>query len=159
MSGEAIENFVEKFREIFGLGEVMEFPVVRFVEWVLPQVGITMSVVEDWELEGAYAVADTSKGVITVRNTVYEGAVKGNPRDRFTICHEIGHAVLHTPDRVEFARGDVPAYRESEWQANRFASALLAPRSLAMGLTVEQIEECFKISHEAAVIRYGNLHR
>lgn len=159
MSGKAIEEFVEEFRGLFGLEEVVEFPVVRFAEWCLPKIGISLEVVDDWELDDAYAITETGKGIIKIRQSVYEAAVKGSSRHKFTLSHEIGHAVLHTPDRVEFARGEVPPYRDSEWQANRFAAALLAPRSLAMGLTAKQIAERFNISSEAACLRYRELHR
>lgn len=159
MSGNAIEKLVEDFRGMFELSNVREFPVIKFLEWCLPSIGIETEIVEDWELSDAYAITDTAKGIIRIRNEVYEGAINGNRRDRFTICHEIGHAVLHTPDRVEFARGDVPPYRDSEWQANRFAAALLAPRNMAMGMTSQQIADTFGMSLEAATIRYNTLHK
>jgi len=41
-------------------------------------------------------------------------------RDRFSVAHEIGHLVMHKSD-------DVPAPKEVEAQANRFASAFLMP--------------------------------
>lgn len=159
MSGERIEEFVEEFRRIFGIEEVDNLPVLKFLEWFLFKIDIQMEIVYDYELPDAYAVADTKTGVIKIREDVYDMVYHDNPRHRFTVCHEIGHAILHTPDRVQFARGDVPTYMNSEWQANRFAAALLAPRNLAMGLTEQQMVEKFGISREAAHIRYETLHK
>ena len=159
MSGNAIETFVEEFRAMFNLEEIMMFPVIKFAEWILPTLGIELHVVDNWELEDAYGITETGKGIIKIREDVYDRAANDSPRDRFTICHEIGHAILHTPDRVEFARGEIPAYRDSEWQANRFAAALLAPRNLAMNMTAKQIEETFGLSAQAALIRYNDLHK
>ena len=56
-----------------------------------------------------------------------------NARARFSLAHEIAHVVLHGKQSDSFdlkaARnsGRVPAYRDSEWQANTGAAALLAP--------------------------------
>lgn len=47
-------------------------------------------------------------------------------RQRFDIAHELGHAVLHN--------GVVTGDRVTESQANRFASALLVPRSMMIKL-------------------------
>lgn len=157
MSGKSIEELVEDFREMFGLTDVVIFPVLKFLELALPQIEIDTEIVEDWELPDAYAITDTGKGIIKIRNSVYEGAYRGVARDKFTICHEIGHAVLHTPDRVEFARGSIPKYMQSEWQANRFAAALLAPRNLALGMMPVQMSNTFQISMDAANFRYQDL--
>ena len=61
----------------------------------------------------------------------------GNPRGKYTVSHELGHAVLHTDalirlaelnvsSRAAFHRGkaDHPAYFDTEWQANVFGGAL-----------------------------------
>ncbi|TWC74362.1 Zn-dependent peptidase ImmA (M78 family) [Pseudomonas sp. SJZ103] len=53
-----------------------------------------------------------------VRNTAKESAC----RQRFDIAHELGHLVMH--------EGVVTGDRVTENQANRFASALLLPRSM-----------------------------
>ncbi|MCU1486036.1 MAG: helix-turn-helix domain protein [Actinomycetia bacterium] len=48
-------------------------------------------------------------------------------RQRFTIAHELGHLVMHTP-----ARADELDVDDAEREANRFAGALLLPREAAM---------------------------
>lgn len=56
-------------------------------------------------------------------------------RDNFTIAHELGHFVLHyTPQRERFGEEDLPLIFARygtglmEWQANRFAAAILMPK-------------------------------
>lgn len=48
-------------------------------------------------------------------------------RQRFTIAHELGHLLLHTPERDRELEPD-----EAEKEANRFAGALLLPRDAAI---------------------------
>lgn len=47
---------------------------------------------------------------------------KSGERGRFDAAHELGHLVMH-------AESDTPRGREGETAANRFAAALLMPRS------------------------------
>jgi len=82
-----------------------------------------------------------------------------SPRFRWTICHEIGHLVLHrkldrklislekpafidTRTQLRFVRTAARSEREwVEWQANKFASGLLLPRPIVYTtLTEVQIE-------------------
>ena len=94
-----------------------------------------------------------------IRSDVYEGAVKGNPRDRFTLCHELGHYLLHQPGCVSYARGKVPAYQDPEWQANTFAAELMAPRDLVANMSIERIMKECGMSKQAATIQYNVIHK
>lgn len=85
----------------------------------------------------------------------------GNPRGKYTVSHELGHAVLHTDalirlaelnvsSRAAFHRGkaDHPAYFDTEWQANAFGGALLMP---AVGIFHLESESEGKLSaHDVA---------
>ena len=62
------------------------------------------------------------------------------------------------PERVSYARGDIPTYRNPEWQANTFAAELMAPRHLIKNLTVEEIMEKCGMSRQAATIQYNYCH-
>lgn len=65
--------------------------------------------------------------------------LRNGNRARFSVCHEIAHAVLHADRLVQITRIDhdrramlraeatTPAYASSEWQANAFAAAFLVP--------------------------------
>lgn len=71
-------------------------------------------------------------------------------RRRFVLAHELGHYALHRKLRVlrrdyvsddEESIGDVPAKRWMEWQANRFASALLMPQETIAGVIHDAFQE------------------
>ena len=67
--------------------------------------------------------------------TIYLSPYTTPLRDNFTLAHELGHFMLHyTPRRKEFDEDDLPLVFARygtgllEWQANRFAAALLMPQ-------------------------------
>lgn len=147
-------------REKVGWGKITYFPIVQFIEWVLcsDEGGIELEILPVEEMNSVYGLTNTNKNFLQIREDVYKGAVAGNPRDRFTLCHEVGHFFLHQPESVEFARGEVPKYRDPEWQANTFAAELMAPYSLIKDMTIEEIESTCGMSHTAAEIQYKQLH-
>lgn len=131
------------------------FPIVQFIEWILgdPDNDFDYEIVEANEME-EYGITNTSSNIMRIRRDVYDGAVKGNPRDRFTLCHELGHFFLHQPDCISFARtSDCPPYKNPEWQANVFAAELMAPYSIVKGWETEMISEKCGMSMQAAEIQ------
>lgn len=69
---------------------------------------------------------------IQVREDVYRGALEGKGRDRLTFAHELGHLLLHRNVETNVlhrksSEAQLPAYRDSEWQADCFGGELLAP--------------------------------
>ncbi len=154
LSLKAIREIVKRFRDMFGLQDVLYFPVVPFIEWCLPELGMDYEIVPISEMRNAYGVTHTGKNVMKIREDTYVGAISGNPRDRFTLCHELGHFLLHTPERVSFARGEIPAYMNPEWQANAFAAELMAPYELIRGMSVNEIMKDCGMSFTAASIQY-----
>lgn len=159
MSRRNLREFVDEFRKMFGMENVLYFPIVKFIEWILPELGFDYEIVAAKEMGNAYGVTHTGMRVMKIREDVYEGAVRGNPRDRFTLCHELGHFLLHTPDRVSFARGYIPTYMNPEWQANVFAGELLAPCKLVRGMTPQEIADKCGMSLTAAQIQYKEYHK
>lgn len=158
MSRKSIRDFTKKFRHLFGLDDVLYFPIVRFIEWCLPELGLNYEILTVEEMDDTYGLTNTSKNVLYIREDVYYRAVAGNPRVRFTLCHELGHFLLHTPGRVSFARGDIPAYRNPEWQANVFAGELMAPYYLTNCMSVDDIMNECGMSRQAAEIQYNMYH-
>ena len=43
----------------------------------------------------------------------------------FTACHELGHLLMHRQQGLKDRSEDYPIYRDSEWQADTFAGALM----------------------------------
>jgi len=161
-SGDNIEDLADAVRKAFGLFDETYFPVVAFVEKGLQHLveGILFDVVEADLLGARMGAVNPLTGAFMIREDVYEGAVNNEPRPRFTVAHEAGHALMHvgTLNRMEPSTGRVPAFRDPEWQANRFAAALLMPRHLVRKCTsVAEIVQRFGVSRESAERRIKTL--
>lgn len=117
---------------------------------------------------------DPHKGAVYIMlSEVAHGQLSdGYARPLFTVSHEIGHAVMHMRILKEahilrhgLARGgEHKRYRDSEWQADAFAAALIAPAAgiARLGLTTaDEIGRAFGMSDEASRIRLQifNQHR
>ena len=152
-----IENLANDIRTKFNCSGYY-FDIIKFVEIVIPSIDGTFNYdyVEADELpKNTYAYYDSANNLMKIHSSVYERACANIGRDRFTIAHEVGHYFLHREGclfaRTEFA---VPKYRDPEWQANTFASALLIPKTLTRCLSVEEIANKCKVSNQAAKIAY-----
>lgn len=156
-----IRNLTREIREMFGLQEVYYFPIVHYIEWVLgnPDNDFSYDIVPIDEMKDTYGTTNTESNIMKIRQDVYEGAIAGNPRDRFTLCHELGHFLLHRPQFISFARGSVPKYCQPEWQANTFAAELMAPYDLTKDMSPEEISKKCGMSMAAANIQYVEFHK
>lgn len=155
LSKDKIEQFTLEIRQKFKI-KGCYFDIIKFMEVVIPAVDSSFNFEYVDELpENAYAYYDPSENVIRVLCSVYENACNNVGRDRFTIAHEIGHYFLHRYG-FSFARteGNVPAYRDPEWQANTFASFLLIPREQTKCMDVEKISQMCGVSNQAAEIAF-----
>lgn len=111
-SPETIELAAEKFRSLFGLGLGPLSNVTRIAE----NAGAVVMKIRGLAQE-IDAVSFATKRPLIALN----GEGRSACRERFGVAHELGHFSLH----IGVLTGD----RLTETQANRFASALLAPRS------------------------------
>lgn len=145
----------KKLRELTKTPEDEPFPVVSFLEMILSAWDYEMDIVPDEDMESTYAETIPSLKIFRIRESVYENAINGSPRDRFTIAHEIGHLFLHDDITVSFARNEktIPAYKDPEWQANTFAAELLVPHSHISGMTAEEISKKYSVSKKVAQIQ------
>lgn len=122
-----------------------------------------------------YACYDRKRKVLEIlaSEQIYARLEDGHPRAGYFVAHELGHCILHTDQLLRLAqmpsqqqaafhrgRADHQTFRDTEWQANAFASALLMPANglskieKAYGeLTESLIVEEFKVSREAAGYR------
>lgn len=115
-SPETIERAAEKFRSLFGLGLGPLSNVTRIAE----NAGAVVLKVHGLAPE-IDAVSFATKRPLIALNSSGRSAC----RERFGVAHELGHFSLH----IGVLTGD----RLTETQANRFASALLMPRSTFSG--------------------------
>ncbi len=156
-----IRDLTRELREIIGVQNELYFPIVYFIEWVLgnPDNDFNFKIVPIAEMEDTYGTTNTESNIMKIREDVYDGAVAGNPRDRFTLCHELGHFLLHQPQFISFARGAIPTYCQPEWQANTFAAELMAPYDLVKNMSPEEISLKCGMSKMAANIQYNECHK
>ena len=110
-------------------------------------------------------LTEPDQKIMFLREDVYDGAMTGDGRDRFTFAHELGHLLLHSGNYL--ARYDPAApkpthkkYEDSEWQADNFAAELLMPVAAAKKCAdpTELMEVC-EVSYSAASVRFDVLRQ
>jgi hypothetical protein len=117
------------------------FPIEETIEVLLECMEGSLEIVEDDKLPYnipaktvSYPNINSNKyfpyTIIQIKESVYLGAISGNPEDRFTLAHEMGHAfLLHgcTENKVCGIDENILPTEDPEWQADTFAKELLAP--------------------------------
>lgn len=154
-SRESIRKMARWVREQLNMEDRLDFPIVEVIEFLAvdEEEAFDYEIVSEVEMTDTYGTTNTMSNIMKIRENVYEGAVNGNPRDRFTLCHEFGHWFLHQPEYVSFARGSIPKYCDPEWQANTFAAELMIPYYLVKGMSMEEIVEKCGVSYTCAEIQ------
>ena len=155
MSRMGMRNVTNSLKKQFSIPIDKPFPIVKFLEYVLAGLGLKYEIVPDEEMRGVYAEAIPERGLLRISETTYNGACDGVHRDKFTIAHEIGHLLLHVPERVSFARSldEIKPYESPEWQANTFAGELLVHTDFIKGLSVEEVANKYEVSIAVARIQ------
>jgi Zn-dependent peptidase ImmA (M78 family) len=156
LSRRDIRRYVNKIRGILNIGDNSRLPIVKFLEFIMPFIDkeFTFVVKTKEEMGNCHGLTHPDKHLIEIREDVYKRACDGVGRDRFTIAHEIGHYLLHEPNRVALARVEdkakIPIYQTPEWQADVFAGELLMPAHLIKGKTPEEVSILCQVSLSAA---------
>jgi uncharacterized protein DUF955 len=103
----------------------------------------------------------------------YSQVLSRHARGLFSLCHELGHAVMHPKELMRLSRlphataamlrasaDALPAYRDCEWQASAFAAAMIMPavalerlRVRSGELIVTEVQDRFGASAPAATRR------
>jgi Zn-dependent peptidase ImmA (M78 family) len=164
-SRSAIRELANSIRKVAGVYDEPYFPVMELLEWGLPELDplFTLEILAPGVMKNEYAVTYPEKHLIRIQEDVYERAVSGSGRDRFTIAHEIGHYIMHKPGSIALARSHnfekIPSFKSPEWQANTFAGELLAPPHIIHGLSIREVAMSCGVSLEAASIQLKNIQR
>ncbi|MFG6327969.1 MAG: ImmA/IrrE family metallo-endopeptidase [Lachnospiraceae bacterium] len=143
-------------RILEGSVDSLFFDILHFMEVTLPKIIPEYEFcIEDIETMGdAEGLTYPDKGIVKIRQDVYDGAVSGNGRHRFTIAHELFHLLRHDDSNITFARirkeNDIKKYEDPEWQADAFGGELLVPNHLIQGLSAEEISQKCGVSLPAA---------
>ncbi len=155
-SREDLTRLAHLVHQISGYKGVGPFPIMRFVELVLPEIyeDFELQVLRPRELGEKLGETYPSRHLIRLRQDIYDTAVDGQPLARMTVAHETGHLLVHNNIPIALARKQatksIPAYRSSEWQANAFGGALLMPADKIIRLEPEEICELYNVTITAA---------
>ncbi|MGN1338431.1 MAG: ImmA/IrrE family metallo-endopeptidase [Candidatus Coprovivens sp.] len=151
-----IRLIVEQIRKILQINNDEKVDVIRLLEFVIcPNMEISLQIVEEKYMQDKYAEYSPVEQTIKIREDVYNRAIDGVGRDRFTISHEIGHIFLHS-NNIAMARSNeqFPIYCDPEWQANVFAREFLCPLiGISKNDNVDDISKKYGVSKEVASIQ------
>ena len=159
ISRKNIQDFIRYLKKIVHLENEMYFPVVQFLENILPILipEFQLEIVPKREMGNKHGETYPSRNLIRIREDVYLGAVAGCGRDRLTIAHEIGHLFLHEDDSIALCKlapnEKLWPYEDPEWQANAFGGELLASTYLIKGMTAADVSEQCGVSMDAARVQ------
>jgi len=165
ISRNEIRRIAYKIREAIGNQNEVYFKIIPFIENIMPHAfeGFNLEVLDKKELGPRHGLTLPEEKVIYLREDVYEGAIKGNGRDRLTCAHEVGHYFLHDGASIQLARVNpgekLAPYLDPEWQANAFAGELLVAAHLVRGLNIGQISQCCGVSLQAAEVQYKSFRK
>jgi transcriptional regulator with XRE-family HTH domain len=153
-SFEDLRGLADKVRSLFVTDDTIEFPIMDVLEFrlgqVFPDFYLDPRTIEEMGDDEGRVVAGSF--AIALREDVYEGAWMGDRRARFTASHELAHFLMHREVTLMRARDDDDKiFRDSEWQADRFAGSLLmSARHLHQFDSPEDAAEVCNINPAAA---------
>mgnify|MGYP000085419542 FL=1 len=130
------------------------FPIVEITELVLPKLinDFDFQVRSIEEMGNDHGMTYPDRHIMCIREDVYERACRDYGRDRYTMCHEFAHLLIHEGIDVALARGEDPLkpYEDSEWQANALAGELLMPYAEIRGMSPDEVSSIYLVSAAAA---------
>lgn len=172
-SDDELEAYGDRLRRVLGIPEDDPQPdLAAALETaqkvrIGPFAGFRYELLSDAEMAGAEAYVEFDPPRMYIARSVYERVLMRDPRANFTIAHEFSHILLgHKGARkhrfatsVERPKFIQPA-KAVERQANRVASAFLAPKSLVVALaTSQELVALCNISRQAAAVRFEQVSR
>lgn len=174
-SDEDVRRIADRTKNDYGASRRRPVNIIRHLESgsVLTIYGrkrLVFVVVDDDELGDVDAKTEFAQGVVTItcKRGVRDRAEMGVGRDRMTLAHELGHAVLHHSVplfRLVGAAGasniaKEAAYTSAEHQAKVFAAAfLIHDEEAAQMANADEISVEFGVSLQAAAICFDRLIR
>ena len=163
VSRNEIRRFIRALKEKVGLESELYFPILPFVENILPILipDFQFEVVPVTEMGNKHGETYPSKNLIRIREDVYLRAAAGEGRDRLTIAHEVGHLFMHEDDCIALCRlaptEKLKPYEDPEWQADAFGGELLASSYLIKGMNPYAVSTKCGVSISAAQVQLRSL--
>lgn len=122
--------------------------------------------VPDKQMPHAYAMFDSSKSQIIMRQSIFEGMQRRDPHACMTVAHELSHFLLshggirnRSVQTASYER-QISQIRKEEREASRLAAVLLAPEYLIdRSWSAEEISFKFGVSLTAATLRKEEIER
>jgi Zn-dependent peptidase ImmA (M78 family) len=158
-----IRKFVFSLKKKVGLENELYFPILPFVENILPILipEFQFEVAPVSEMGNKHGETYPSKSLIRIREDVYLRAASGEGRDRLTIAHEVGHLFMHEDSCIALCRlapsESLKPYEDPEWQANAFGGEMLASSYLIKGMKPLEVSEKCGVSISAAKIQLRSI--
>lgn len=101
---------------------------------------------------------------LNVARSVWHRAENGFAQDKYILCHEIGHIIMHSHDELAYSESipsnveDIPENERTEPQANLFADLFLLPERFLEGFdNPEEIADYFDIPLKCAQRRFEHI--
>ena len=157
-----LRKIARDIRKTFHLEKTLWIPIVEMLD-VFSDIfdNFSYEIVEDEKMDkGVHAETNIQTGEILIKESIYEGACRGNGRDRMTIAHELGHFIticLYGFHLYRNFEDSDKIYTDPEWQAKCFAGEFMIDYSLTKGMSDEEIAKKCGVSIEAA--KYQSVHQ
>ncbi len=126
LSRKDIRNYVKKIRKIIGYENELFFPIITFLDVIMPQLfeGFYCDVRPIEEMPNKCGETFPFENRIELREDIYNNARLGDGFSRLTIAHEIGHFLLHDMEAISLCKLEpgekLKAFEDPEWQADVF---------------------------------------
>lgn len=164
LTAREVEDIADFARASLGLDPEDRVSMTPLLEQFLYDVidGYEFQVAEDSEMGDLDGLTDSTRPVITLKNSVYHALQRGDTRARMTAAHEFGHLLMHCRMPVGYAStSKYDPLRDPERQADIFAGAFLMPRAAFVRCqSVNEVRRKFGVSLDAALCRARRLkHR
>lgn len=159
-----LRRLAAQIRMAIGLTDDKPFPVGHFIEYVLPKIydDFALEILPKQLLGEKHGETFPNKHLMRLREDVYIGICKGDGQHRFTGMHECSHLIYHEGVPLSLARRSakhLPAFRNSEWQADTLAAELLMPYGAVKDMSSWKIELLYGASHSAAQCRRDKIDK
>ena len=141
----------------------------NLIDHGLSSLNIRVYPVETKELDKSHEAVtkrqDREETEILIREESWDELFEGGPqarRARATLGHELGHAWMHETALARARQGDVPPYRNAEWQAWVFAGCILMPPQtlrLVKPLDPRNISRIYGVSQRFAEVHLKRMRK